>query len=115
MASPNREIGELFDSYYEFDSHDLPCWFNEEKVTQFRGAVLCSNCSVFSCSRCSIPGDHSDHFLVNIQHKGIKLSLERQTVCAIVASPQWHGALAFAAFDIEGTLTANDVTSSAHR
>ena len=69
----------------------------------------------FSCSRCSIPGDHSDHFLVNIQHKGIKLSLERQTVCAIVASPQWHGALAFAAFDIESTLTANDAASSAHR
>lgn len=31
VASLNREIGELYDSYYEFDSHDLPCWFNEEK------------------------------------------------------------------------------------
>lgn len=31
VASLNLEIGELFDSYYEFDSHDLPCWFNEEK------------------------------------------------------------------------------------
>lgn len=31
VASLNREIGELFDSYYEFDSHGLPCWFNEEK------------------------------------------------------------------------------------
>lgn len=29
MASLNRKIGELFDSYYEFDSHDQPCWFNE--------------------------------------------------------------------------------------
>ena len=29
VASLNHEIGELFDSYYEFDSHDLPCWFNE--------------------------------------------------------------------------------------
>ena len=31
VASLNREIGELYDSCYEFDSHDLPCWFNEEK------------------------------------------------------------------------------------
>ncbi len=31
VASLNQEIGKLFDSYYEFDSHDLPCWFNEEK------------------------------------------------------------------------------------
>ena len=31
MASLNHEIGELFDSYYEFDSHDLARWFNEEQ------------------------------------------------------------------------------------
>ena len=31
VASLNREIGELFDSYYEFDSHDQACWFNEEQ------------------------------------------------------------------------------------
>lgn len=31
VASLNKEIGEMFDSYYEFDSHDMPCWFNEEK------------------------------------------------------------------------------------
>lgn len=30
-ASLNRGIGEPYDSYYEFDSHDLPCLFNEEK------------------------------------------------------------------------------------
>lgn len=30
-ASLNREIGELYDSYYEFNSHDLPRWFNEER------------------------------------------------------------------------------------
>lgn len=30
-ASLNREIGKLYDSCYEFDLHDLPCWFNEEK------------------------------------------------------------------------------------
>ena len=31
VASLNREIGELFDSYHEFDSHDPAYWFNEEK------------------------------------------------------------------------------------
>lgn len=31
VASLNREIGELYNSYYEFDSHDQPCWFNKEK------------------------------------------------------------------------------------
>lgn len=31
VASLNREIGELFDSYYEFDSRDQACWFNEEQ------------------------------------------------------------------------------------
>lgn len=27
----NLEISELFSSYYEFDSHDQACWFNEEQ------------------------------------------------------------------------------------
>lgn len=31
MASPNREIGELFDSYYEFDSHGRAYWLNEKR------------------------------------------------------------------------------------
>lgn len=31
VASLNQEIGELHDSYYKFNSHALPCWFNEEK------------------------------------------------------------------------------------
>lgn len=31
VASLNREIGEMYDSYYEFDSHDQACWFNEEQ------------------------------------------------------------------------------------
>ena len=31
VASLNQEIGKLFDSYYEFNSHDQACWFNEEK------------------------------------------------------------------------------------
>ena len=25
----NKEIAEMFDSYFEFDSHDQGCWFNE--------------------------------------------------------------------------------------
>lgn len=27
----NAEISEMFDSYYEFDTHDVACWFNEEQ------------------------------------------------------------------------------------
>lgn len=27
----NDQICELYSSCYEFDSHDQPCWFNEEK------------------------------------------------------------------------------------
>ena len=27
----NFEISTLFSSYYEFDSHDQACWFNEEQ------------------------------------------------------------------------------------
>lgn len=40
MASLNREIGELFDSYYEFDSHDQPCWFNEKKEKADKSRML---------------------------------------------------------------------------
>ncbi len=29
----NKEAGELYDSYYEFDSHGEACWFNEGKQT----------------------------------------------------------------------------------
>ena len=27
----SKQIEELFSSYYEFDSHDQPCWLNHEK------------------------------------------------------------------------------------
>ena len=27
----NYRAANLFNSYYEFNSHDLPCWFNEEQ------------------------------------------------------------------------------------
>ncbi len=31
VTALNEEIGKMYDSYYEFDSHDMPCWFNEEQ------------------------------------------------------------------------------------
>lgn len=31
LQALNNQICELYSSCYEFDSHDLPCWFNEEK------------------------------------------------------------------------------------
>lgn len=27
----NHTAGQMYSSYYEFDSHDVPCWFNHEK------------------------------------------------------------------------------------
>lgn len=31
VASLNEQIGELYNSYYEFDSHDVACRFGEER------------------------------------------------------------------------------------
>ncbi|MEE0664495.1 MAG: hypothetical protein UDC04_08415 [Collinsella bouchesdurhonensis] len=31
LQTLNDQICKLYSPYYEFDSHDLPCWFNEEK------------------------------------------------------------------------------------
>ena len=31
IREPNRRAGQMFSSYYEFDTHDVPCWFNHEK------------------------------------------------------------------------------------
>lgn len=31
VASLNEQIGELYNSYYEFDSRDVACWFSEER------------------------------------------------------------------------------------
>ena len=36
----NDQICELHSSCYEFDSHDLPCWFNEEKERADRPRML---------------------------------------------------------------------------
>ena len=35
----NRSAGELFDSYYEFNSNGQACWFNEEKKRKTRGEM----------------------------------------------------------------------------
>lgn len=31
LKSLNYKAGQMYSSYYEFDSHDVPCWFNHEK------------------------------------------------------------------------------------
>lgn len=31
VASLNGKIGKLYDSYYEFNSHGMTCWSNEEQ------------------------------------------------------------------------------------
>ena len=31
IREPNRRAGQMFTSYYEFDTHDVPCWFDHEK------------------------------------------------------------------------------------
>lgn len=36
LSKLNEETENLYNSYYEFDSHDSPCWFNKdlEKATK---------------------------------------------------------------------------------
>ena len=36
----NDDAGSLFDSYYEFDSHGQPCWFNGDKQRADSGRML---------------------------------------------------------------------------
>ncbi|MFR7854268.1 MAG: hypothetical protein ACLU40_01400 [Acutalibacteraceae bacterium] len=36
----NNKAMELFSGYYEFDSHDVPCWFNSEKEKLERNTML---------------------------------------------------------------------------
>lgn len=40
LQALNDQIRELHSSYYEFDSHDLPCWFNDEKEKADRPRML---------------------------------------------------------------------------
>lgn len=36
----NTEAMEMFSSYYEFDSHNSPCWFNSDKEKAEKGKML---------------------------------------------------------------------------
>ncbi len=36
----NKEIAEMYDSYFEFDSHDQGCWFNEAQRKADREKML---------------------------------------------------------------------------
>lgn len=36
----NQKARKMFDSYYEFDSHDEPCWFNYEKEKAEKNKML---------------------------------------------------------------------------
>lgn len=36
----NFEISTLYNSYYEFDSHDQACWFNEEQEKKDKTKML---------------------------------------------------------------------------
>lgn len=36
----NKRAMEMFNSYYEFNSHDAPCWFNAEKEKAEKDSML---------------------------------------------------------------------------
>lgn len=36
----NIQIGDMYDGYYEFDSHDQACWFDEERFKKERPLLL---------------------------------------------------------------------------
>ncbi|MCD7727283.1 MAG: hypothetical protein LUH57_02920 [Ruminococcus sp.] len=38
LGELNRKVCDLYSSYYEFDSHDMPCWFNYEQ--QFKDRFI---------------------------------------------------------------------------
>lgn len=42
----NRSAGELFDSYYEFNSNGQACWFNEEKQRETRDEMSLLTASI---------------------------------------------------------------------
>ncbi len=36
----DQEMQRMFSSYYEFDSHDMACWFNEEQAKSDKEKML---------------------------------------------------------------------------
>lgn len=40
LTTLNENARQLFDPYYEFDSHDEPCWFNSDKEKADKDIML---------------------------------------------------------------------------
>ena len=40
LQSLNDQISELYSSYYEFDSHNQACWFNEQRERNDKSRIL---------------------------------------------------------------------------
>lgn len=40
LTTLNEQAADLFDGYYEFDTHDVPCWFNHEKEKAEKDIML---------------------------------------------------------------------------
>ena len=57
--------------------------YGEGRAPGPRGAALLLKLLNFSCSRCSFPSDHSDHFLVNINTRSLPWAAPRATTGSI--------------------------------
>lgn len=40
LSKINYKISDLYSSYYEFDSHNQPCWFNKEQEKKDKDKML---------------------------------------------------------------------------
>ena len=40
LMTLNEKAADMFDAYYEFDTNDVPCWFNYEKERTEKDAML---------------------------------------------------------------------------
>ena len=40
ISALNSEAMEMFAGYYEFDAHDVPCWFDHDKEKRERNRML---------------------------------------------------------------------------
>lgn len=40
LMALNERAAEMFTGYYEFDSHNVPCWFNHEKEKRDKDIML---------------------------------------------------------------------------
>lgn len=60
LSELNQSAKELFDSYYEFDSHDEPCWFNHEKEKAEKNIML----KLISCIKERLAEINDGNFVV---------------------------------------------------